>query len=100
MPTIMRQGRRITDSQAKSSLEIAVIRVHVERVIRRLKTFLVLSFIRHEMHHLMNKVVIICKNLMSFLFNHVSNALNDVIFNEIIVLSKNTPNQTDKISIF
>ena len=73
MPTFMRQGRRITDSQAKSSLEIAVIRVHVERVIRRLKTFLVLSFIRHDMNHLMNKIIII----LSFTVNCLDPLIRD-----------------------
>ena len=73
MPTFMRQGRRITDSQAKSSLEIAVIRVHVERVIRRLKTFLVLSFIRHDMNHLLNKIMII----LSFTVNCLDPLIRD-----------------------
>ena len=65
MPPFIRQGRQLSDNEARSSLEIAVHRVHVERVIRRLKTFEVLTFVRHDMNHQMNKILMI----LSFTIN-------------------------------
>lgn len=67
-PPSVHEGEKLSKEQVKENKRIASLRVHIERVIRRLREFTMLnphSCIHHSLWYLMNHIVIIACGLVN-----------------------------------
>ena len=78
MPPFVRQKQQFSGPQNQDCYRIASVRIHVERAIARLKQFMVLQFLPHDLYKYINKILLI----LAFIVNNFNPLIADDEENE------------------
>ena len=73
MPPFVRQKQQFSDAQNRDCYKIASVRIHVERAIARLRQFMILKFLPHDLYKHIDKIL----KILAFIVNNFNPLIND-----------------------
>ena len=67
VPPMLNETGKLTEEERTTTRRIASVRIHVERAIRRIKTYHILHNVPNTMHNQINQIFFVCAMLTNFL---------------------------------